>query len=254
MEFGLAARPSGALFRCMDFHLLLPLTGLVALTLAPSVHAADAAGDLVFTIDVPAGLSTAGVHDAVKAAAVGREYTIKEDKPDDLVFTYTHRKYEANFTAAFDASTVKLYSDSYKIDGSGARVEKAVPKLWVKYLHEDFVADLDKAAIPGLAGDLVWIVDVPGGLSAPGVHNIVKAAVIAREYSIKEDKPDHLVFSLTRHDHEANLAVVFDAKSVRIYSDSYELDDSGARKEKEVPDDWVKNLRQDFAAGFDKKG
>jgi hypothetical protein len=148
---------------------------------------------------------------------------------------------------------VKLYSDSYKIDGSGARTEKAVPELWVKYLHEDFVANLDKAVASDVAGDLVWIVNVPGGLSAPGVRDIVKAAVVAREYSIKEDKPDHLIFNLTRPGHEANLAVVFDAKSVRLYSDSYELDGSGARKKKEVPHDWVKNLRQDFAAGFDKK-
>jgi hypothetical protein len=236
----------------MNFRHLPSLAGLVALALVPSLHAVDAAGDLVLAIDVPAGLSLAGVHDAVKAAAVGREYTIKEDKPDDLVFTYTHRRYEANFTAVLDASTVKLYSNSYKIDGSGARTEKAVPELWVKYLHEDFVAGLDKAAVSGLVGDLVWIVDVPGGLGAPGVHDIVKAAVIGREYTIKQDKPDHLIFNLTRHGHEANLAVVFDAKSVRLYSDSYELDDAGARKEKEVPDDWAKNLRQDFAAGFDQ--
>jgi hypothetical protein len=231
---------------------MLSLTGLVALALVPSLRAVNAVGDLVFTIDVPAGLSTAGVHDAVKAAAVGREYTIKEDKPDDLAFTYTHRSYEANFTAVFDPGTVKLYSDSYRIDSSGAHTEKAVPELWVKYLHEDFVANLDKAAVPGLVGDLVWIVDVPGGLRAPGVHDIVKKAVIAREYTIKEDKPDHLIFNLTRHRHEANLAVVFDAKSVRLYSDSYELNHSGARKEKEVPHDWAKNLRQDFAAGFDQ--
>jgi stage V sporulation protein SpoVS len=243
----------------MNFRRLLSLTGLLALALAPSLHAVDAVGDLVFTIEVPAGLSPAGVHDAVKAAAVGREYTIKEDKPDQLVFTYTHRKYEANFTAVFDPSTVKLYSDSYKIDGSGARMEKAVPELWVKYLHGDLVADLDQAAVPGLVGDQVWIADVPGGLSAPGVHNIVKAAVIARGYSIKEDKPDHLIFYLTRpgqdftrRGYEAHLAVVFDAKSVRLYSDSYVLDDAGARVKKEVPDHWVNNLREDFAAGFDQ--
>jgi hypothetical protein len=236
----------------MNFRHWLSLSGLVALALVPSLRAVNVVGDLVLTIDVPGGLGLAGVHDAVKAAAVGREYTIKEDKPDDLVFTYTHRKYEANFTAVFDPRTVKLYSDSYKIDGSGARTEKAVPELWVKYLHEDFVANLDKAAVPAVVGDLVWIVDVPGGLSAPGVHDIVKKAVIAREYSIKEDKPDYLIFNLTRHGHEANLAVVFDAKSVRLYSDSYELDDSGARKKKEFPHDWVKNLKKDFATGFDQ--
>ncbi|HXB01443.1 MAG TPA: hypothetical protein VNV15_01330 [Opitutaceae bacterium] len=236
----------------MNFRHLLSCAGLVALVSVPSLCAADVAGDLVLTIDVPGGLSTAGVHDAVKAAAVGREYTIKEDKPDAITFTQTHRRYEANFTAVFDPSTVKLYSDSYEVDGSGARTGKTVPELWVKYLHEDFVTNLDKAAVPGLVGDFVWVIDVSGGLSAPGVHDVVKAAILAREYTIKEDKPDHLIFNLTRPGHEANLAVVFDAKSVRLYSDSYELDGDGARKKKEFPHDWVKNLKKDFAAGFDQ--
>jgi hypothetical protein len=234
----------------MNFRRLLSVAGLVALAFVPVLRAVDAAGDLVFTIDVPGGLIISGVHDAVKAAALGRGYTIKEDKPDDLGFTLTHRKYEANFTAVFDARTVRLYSDSYEIDGAGARTEKARPELWVKFLREDFIADLDKAAAPDVAGDLVWIIDIPGGLSLSGVHDAVKAAVIGREYSIKADKPDHLVFSLIRHRHEANLAVVFDAKSVRLYSDSYQLDSSGARKDKEIPDDWVKNLKQDFSENF----
>jgi hypothetical protein len=40
---------------------------------------------------------------------------------------------------------------------------------------------------------------------------------------------------------------------VRLYSDSYELDSSGARKDKEVPDNWVENLRQDFMENLSKR-
>ncbi|HEV8074049.1 MAG TPA: hypothetical protein VGP21_07940 [Opitutaceae bacterium] len=237
----------------MNFRHVLSLAGLAALALVPSLRAVDVVGDLIFTIDVPGGLGLAGVHDAVKAAAVGREYTIKEDKPDDLVLTLTHRKYEANFTVVFDPKTVKLYSDSYEIDGNGARTEKAVPKLWVNFLHQDLIADLDKEAVPDLVGDPVLTVNVPDGLSASDVHDVVKATAIGREYTIKGDKPDHLVFSLIHHSHEANFTAVFDAKSVRLYSDSYELDSSGARKDKEVPDNWVENLRQDFMENLSKR-
>jgi hypothetical protein len=236
----------------MNFRHLLSIAGFVALSLVPSLRAADVAGDLVLTVDVPGGLGGAAVHDAVKAAAVGREYTIKEDKPDRITFSQMHHGQNVTFTAVFDAKTVKLYSDTYELDGSGARTKEAPPEKWVKFLHEDLTENLDKAVDPDVVGDLVWIIDVTGGLGAPKVHDVVKAAVLAREYTIKQDKPDHLTFNLTRNGHEANLAVVFDAKSVRLYSDSYELDSSGARRKKEFPHDWVKNLRRDFIAGFDQ--
>ncbi|HTB80272.1 MAG TPA: hypothetical protein VK717_05240 [Opitutaceae bacterium] len=236
----------------MKFHRWFSFASLAALAFFPLLRAADVAGDPVFTIDVPGGLGTSSVHDAVKAAAVGREYLIKEDKPDELVLALTHRKYEAHFTVVFDAKSVKLYSDSYEIDGSGARTKKTVPELWVRFLHEDLTANLDKAATPGLVGDFVWTMDTPRGLSAPEVHDIVKAAVIAREYSIKEDKPDRLIFGLTHRSHEAHFTVVFDAKSVRLYSDSYEIDGSGAREGKEVPDNWVQNLHEDFTENLGK--
>jgi hypothetical protein len=135
----------------MNFRHWLSLAGLIVLAFAPVLRAADdvdIVGDLVFVIHVPGGLGAADVHDAVRAAAVGREYTIKEDKPDHIIFTLTHRKHEANFTAVFDTKAVRLYSDSYELDNAGARKEPSLPPdNWVKYLRQDFTTNLDQAAV-----------------------------------------------------------------------------------------------------------
>jgi hypothetical protein len=96
---------------------------------------------------VPAGLCLSQVHDAVRAAAVDREYNITEDKPDRIILKLVHNFFEANFIVVFDTNSVRLYSDSYEIDGdTHVHTRPAVPDRWVKDLDEDITDNLDKAA------------------------------------------------------------------------------------------------------------
>jgi hypothetical protein len=240
----------------MNFRRLLSLAGLVALAFVPSLRAADVVGDLVLTVNVPNGLGAAEVHDAVRAAAVGRGYAIKQDQPDHLVFSLIHHRCEANFTAVFDPDSVKLYSDSYDLDGSGARAGKMVPEDWVEFLRTDFTTNLHKKPAAGVVGDLVLVVDVPGGLSASAVHDIVRTAAAARGYTIKQDQPDRLGFSLVHRAYDATFTAVFDAKSIELYSDSYQLVQEvggpNVRGGKVVPEKWVELLRRDFTAYLKK--
>jgi hypothetical protein len=236
----------------MNFRRLLSLAGFVALAFVPSLRAADVVGDLVLTVNVPTGLAVAEVHDAVRAAAVGRGYAIKQDQPDHLVFSLIHHRCEANFTAVFDPNSVKLYSDSYDLDGSGARAGKTVPEGWVGYLRLDLTANLDKAAALDVAGVIALALSVPDGLGVSEVHDAVRTAAVGRSYAIKEDKPDRLGFSLVHGGYDASFTAVFDPKSIRLYSDSYKLDRSGARTGKVVPRGWVKNLQEDFVANLNK--
>jgi hypothetical protein len=231
----------------------LSLAGFGALFFISSLRAANVAGDLVFTMDIPHGLSAAAVSTAVRNAALARDYTIKDAGPDHLVFNQVHHGYDANFTAVFDPKVVKLYSDSYKINGSGVRTEKVVPKKWVQNLKMDITANLDEAPGAGIVGEMALYRDVPAGPGLSQVHDAVRAAAVNREYNITEDKPDRIVLKLVHNFFEANFIVVFDTNSVRLYSDSYEINgDTHVHTRPAVPDRWVKDLDEDITDNLDK--
>jgi len=108
-------------------------------------------GQLAFTIQVPEHkLALKQVHDIVLGASIGRGWIVKEDAPDRIVVYLNHRKNEATVTYLVNEATVTAYCEGWKTNGHGVRKGPAQPKGWLKYLENDILKGLHKAAyLPG---------------------------------------------------------------------------------------------------------
>jgi len=118
---------------------------------APLVAAADDTssdmGPLAFTISVPEGkLSLKQIHDAVIRAAIGREWTVKEDNETKVIVYLLHRKNEATVTFLITEKSVEAYCAGYEVDKSGNRKKPEQPTGWLNYLKKDITKAITEAS------------------------------------------------------------------------------------------------------------
>jgi hypothetical protein len=128
---------------------LLGIAGalLVGLLLSASTPAAQASPDQGVPegmLTVAPGASARQVKEAIVMALQGRHWTVESADGSSVVGFLKHRDYEATLTFQYDANTITITSDSYRVDGSGRHVEEAIPSRWIKYLKKDIPRFLAK--------------------------------------------------------------------------------------------------------------
>ena len=128
---------------------------LVACAVFP-VNAAVAAdepdiGPVVFTVAVPHDkVSLKQAHDAVVRAALGREWTVKDDHEKKVVIHLLHRKNEATVTFLITDESIEAHCVGYAVDKAGNREKPEQPTGWLKYLERDITKAINQAAfLPG---------------------------------------------------------------------------------------------------------
>ncbi len=130
----------------------LPILAILgAVAFAPVLAAADDAstdmGPLAFTISVPEGkLTLKQIHDAVIRAAIGREWSVKEDNDTKVVVYLLHRKNEATVTFQITEKSVEAYCAGYAVDKNGQRKKPEQPAGWLNYLKKDITKAITEAS------------------------------------------------------------------------------------------------------------
>lgn len=117
------------------------LAGAVASRAAP-------AGELAFTIDLPAGRSLADIGNTLVVISSARTWNIKERADDRLVIQLVHRKVDATVTYLISEQKILAYCEGYQVDGNGKRGKPEQPARWLKYLQEDIRRLLVTAPVP----------------------------------------------------------------------------------------------------------
>ena len=124
--------------------LLLLLLPMLLLTMAfRQVPLADPA-----PISVPAGLSEVQVGKAIKAALLGRGWSITADQAGGIDSTLTGNDYTAQIHVAYDTRTIKIaYAKStnlkYEVKRDGTRLIHTNYMGWMKYLAGDIGRNLE---------------------------------------------------------------------------------------------------------------
>lgn len=128
---------------------LAALLALAALPASPTpafggdATQADSDGPVVVgAVAVPSNVTAAQVKDAIVAAFMGREWTVREATGDHVTGHIKHRSHEAFMTANYTAAKVDLLCQSWKIDGSGAHIKFELQRKWIAYVKEDLERNL----------------------------------------------------------------------------------------------------------------
>jgi len=101
------------------------------------------------------------------------------------------------------------------------------------------------------AGALAFSLDVPAGkLSTKEVHDVVVAASVARQWSVKEDGAERIVIYLNHRKNEATVTYLISDKLIQAYCEGYATDGKGTRKGPEQPTGWLNNLKKDISKGL----
>lgn len=121
--------------------LLLPLLLLtMAFRQSPLVDPAPVA--------VPAGLTDVQVGKAVKAALLGRGWTVTDEQAASVSAQLSREDWVARIRVDFDARQVQIrYVDSknlkYEVKRDGTRLIHSNYMNWMKFLHDDIGRDLE---------------------------------------------------------------------------------------------------------------
>jgi hypothetical protein len=121
--------------------LLLPLLLLtMAFRQSPLVDPAPVA--------VPAGLTEVQVGKAVKAALLGRGWTVTDEQSASVSAQLSREDWIARIRVDFDAKQVQIrYVDSknlkYEVKRDGTRLIHTNYMNWMKFLHDDIGRDLE---------------------------------------------------------------------------------------------------------------
>jgi len=129
---------------------VLPLCASVAIaeesadagqtTVPAAVQPSTIAGHSVGKVTLPSGYSLEQVRKAAIQAALAREWELIKDSPDQLIIHLEHRGYDSTITILMEATSIELYSDSYKVKKGNRTPED--PEKWIKNLKKDIPAYL----------------------------------------------------------------------------------------------------------------
>jgi hypothetical protein len=88
----------------------------------------------------------------------------------------------------------------------------------------------------------------PALSSVEQMREIARRTAIHREWQVIGDYPREnlLVLNLVHRRSDSTLYLVYDAETVRFYSDSWQLDRQGNRRGRAEPTGWLRNLERDL--------
>lgn len=133
------------------FHrLFLVLGSLLALVVAPTVHAADEQplGTPAGTVTVPGGYTKEDVQDVIAMALAGRGWGVQEKTADKVIGYLKHRSNEATVTFVYNEKQVSLYCVGYKVDKkTGERIKPELPSGWLNNLRSDLTKKLNRGSV-----------------------------------------------------------------------------------------------------------
>lgn len=109
---------------------------------ATSAHAA--APEAHTKIQIPHGLSQAGVHDAVVKAAIGRRWNIIEKEDNNTVIHLQHRGYDSTLTFTVRNSELLIFSDSWTVNKKGEKKKRKDPAGWIENLRKDIIVFMNR--------------------------------------------------------------------------------------------------------------
>lgn len=129
---------------------LLPVCASVAIAEEPAVmdqaavpaavESVKIAGHSVGKVTLPSGYTLEQVRKAAIQAALAREWELVKDSPDQLIIHLEHRGYDSTITIVMEATSIELFSDSYKVKKNNRIPED--PEKWIKNLKKDIPAYL----------------------------------------------------------------------------------------------------------------
>jgi hypothetical protein len=96
-------------------------------------------------------------------------------------------------------------------------------------------------------GTLAGTVTVPDGVKVADVQKAIITGTSARGWALKDKTNGRIVLFLEQGGWRSTMTLVYDAKEVKIYSNSGKPDKAGVIKKPAVPDSWVKYMKQDIA-------
>ncbi len=132
----------------MHARTLFNLLGSIALLLcfAAPARAAAEAGKSFGSVPVPAGLSLPDVKEAIVVSLVQRSWTVAEKTDTKIVGTLKHRGIDATITLTYNASSVEIYCEGWKIDKAGVRTKPDIPDGWAENIKKDVNKRMNIAA------------------------------------------------------------------------------------------------------------
>lgn len=98
------------------------------------------------TVNVPDGMNTNQVQQAIIKAAIGRRWNIEEKEDGLVVLRLVHRGYDATLNITYDDNEVQVYSDSWATKRNGDRKKRKDPEGWIENLKKDIGVFLAREA------------------------------------------------------------------------------------------------------------
>lgn len=97
---------------------------------------------LVGSVTVPSNLSAAQVKEAIVAAFMGREWTVREATGDHVVGYIKRHGREAIMTVTYAPARAELNCAAWKVDSNGVHKKFDLPTKWIEYLKQDLENNL----------------------------------------------------------------------------------------------------------------
>jgi hypothetical protein len=92
----------------------------------------------------------------------------------------------------------------------------------------------------------VGTVPVPPNMSKADVKESIVAAFLGRQWTVREVTADHVVGYLKHRGREAILTVNYSETQADLLCLGWKIDDSGVRKEFDLPTGWITNIKKDL--------
>lgn len=123
--------------------LVLPLA--LATTAKAGFEDIKETGELIATIQVPAGFTKAEVQEAIASTLLGRQWGVKSKEDGSVVGYLKHRSNEAKVTLIYDTTKVELFCIGWQIDKkTGVREKPEQPKGWLKNIQNDLTKHFNR--------------------------------------------------------------------------------------------------------------
>lgn len=118
----------------------------------------------------------------------------------------------------------------------------------VLFLVAGFVAAVQAAEPtgPGSPGTPAGNVLVPEGVAPAEVQKAILLAGTGRGWMVRSKEDGEVVLFLEQGGWRSTLTLSYDAREVRIFSNSAKLNRKGVPKKYAIPENWVKFLKQDI--------
>lgn len=102
-------------------------------------------------------------------------------------------------------------------------------------------------------GQLVETVTLSDEATEEIVAKAVVQAALGRKWNIEGKDEGILKISLKQRGYDSTLFLVYNAKKVDIYSDSWAVNKKGERKKEKHPDGWIANIAKDIRVFVDRE-